>query len=134
MVKVVLADDEEYVRDLLRVIMDKLGFSIEAEVENGAELFQVMVENRPDILLLDINMPGLTGIEFLKKYASKLPKTCIILLTSSSLMSLIGEPCLVYANCFLRKNTPIEELVESIRHAWESYKNPKIVIGDKNGN
>lgn len=123
MVKVVLADDEEYVKCFLRIVMDSLSFEVVAEVERGDELPEVMEQTQPDMLLLDINMPNLTGIEFLKKYAAKFPQTCIIVLTSISLMDLIGEDSLSGASCFLRKGTPVEEMTKAIDQAWVEFKN-----------
>lgn len=123
MVKVVLADDEEYVRSFLKTVMKHLSFDVVAEVEQGDELPSVMEKTQPDLLLLDINMPNLTGIEFLKQYASRFPKTCIIILTSASLMTLIGEESMASAACFLRKGTPLGEMINAIEQAWTEFKN-----------
>jgi DNA-binding NarL/FixJ family response regulator len=122
MVRVVLADDEEFVRHFLKSVMQSLSFQVVAEVDKGDEVISVMEETQPDILFLDINMPNLTGIEFLKKYASRFPNTCIIMLTSASLMTLIGEPSLSDVECFLRKDTPVEEMIESIKQTWINFK------------
>lgn len=123
MVRVVLADDEEYVKCLLRIVMDSLSFEVVAEIERGDELPEIMAQTQPDILLLDINMPNLTGIEFLKRYASKFPQTCIIVLTSMSLMDLIGEDSLSGASCFIRKKTPVEDMIKTINQTWMEFKN-----------
>lgn len=126
MVKVVLADDEVFVRNCLKIVIDSLSFEVIAEVEKGDELPAVMKKTQPDILLLDINMPNLTGIEFLQKYASQFPKTCIIILTSVSIMTLMGEASVSGAKCFLRKDTPIEEMTEAIEQTWTMFKKENI--------
>lgn len=122
MVKVVLADDEEFVRYLLNSVMESLFFEVVAEVEKGDELLDVMVEHQPDILLLDINMPNITGIEFLKEHASKFPNTCIIVLTSSASSMLLVDAIAMGASCFLRKDTPLEKMVETIKNTWSEFK------------
>ena len=122
MTSVILADDEEFVRYFLRSVMESLSFNVIAEVEKGDELLAVMEENKPDILLLDINMPNLTGMEFLEQYASKFPETCIIILTSASSAQLITEASSEGAKCFLRKDTPIEKMVEAIEETWIEFK------------
>lgn len=122
MPKVIIADDEEYVRSFLNSLLTTLDFDIAAEVEDGGKLLDAMNQHQPDILMLDINMPNLTGIEFLKLYASKFPKTCIIILTSAALTTLIGEDSLALAQCFLRKDTPVEEIINSIKNAWEEFR------------
>lgn len=122
MVRVVLADDEEFVRYFLRTVMNSLHFNIVAEVEKGDEVYSVMKHTHPDILFLDINMPNLTGLDFLKKYSAEFPKTCIIILTSASSFQLVEEASAEGVNCFIRKDTPIEQMVTTIEKAWLSFK------------
>jgi len=122
MVKVVLADDEEFVRYFLKSVMQSLSFQIVAEVEKGDEVYAVVKKARPDILLLDINMPNLTGIEFLKKYSKEFPKMCIIILTSANSFNLFEETAQEGASCFIRKDTPIEQMVSKIEKTWSAFK------------
>lgn len=122
MVRAVLADDEEFVRYFLKSVVESLSYEVVGEVDKGDALLEVMKKTNPDILFLDINMPNLTGTEFLEKYASQFPKTCIIILTSASLMKLMGESSLTGANCFLRKDTPLEEMIEAIEKTWLDFK------------
>lgn len=122
MVKVVLADDEEFVRYFLRNVMNSLSFKVIAEVERGDEVYSVVKKTGPDILFLDINMPNLTGLEFLKKYSREFPKTCIIILTSASSFKLVEEAANDGAHCFIRKDMPIEQMVLSIEKTWAIFK------------
>lgn len=122
MAKVLIADDEEYVRFFLRTILEPLSFDIVGEVENGNDLLSTMESTLPDILLLDINMPNLTGVEFLQKYGHKFHKTCVIILTSVSLMSLVGEKSISGVQCFLSKNTPVKDMISAIEQTWEEFK------------
>lgn len=122
MARVVLADDEEFVRYFLRTVMKSLSFDVVAEVEKGDELFSVVKNTRPDILLLDVNMPNLTGLEFLKKYSQEFPKTCIIILTSASTFQVAEEASTEGASGFIRKDTPIEQMVLAIEKTWTEFK------------
>lgn len=122
MVRVVLADDEEFVRYFLKSVMASLSFKVVAEVENGNKLFSVMKKTHPDILFLDINMPNITGIEFLREHASKFPKTCVIILTSATSFKLMEEASTDGASCFLRKDMPIEKMVLAIEKTWTTFK------------
>lgn len=122
MVKVIIADDEEFVRHFLRTVITSLSFKVVAEVEKGDEVFSVMKNTNPDILLLDINMPNLTGMEFLKEYAKEFPKTCIIILTSASSFKIVEEASKEGANCFIRKDMPIENMVLLIDKTWSAFK------------
>lgn len=122
MVKVIIADDEEFVRHFLRTVITSLSFKVVAEVEKGDEVFSVMKNTNPDILLLDINMPNLTGMEFLQEYAKEFPKTCIIILTSASSFKIVEEASKEGANCFIRKDMPIENMVLLINKTWLAFK------------
>lgn len=122
MTRVVIADDEEFVRYFLRTVMDSLSYDVVAEVEKGDELVSVMEEQYPDLLLLDINMPNLTGLEFLKDYAFNFPQTCIIILTSATSAALVNEASAKGAKCFLRKDTPIEKMVAAIKQTWTDFE------------
>jgi len=122
MPSVVIADDEEFVRYFLNSVMDSIFFKVVAEVEKGDELLDVMNQTQPDILLLDVNMPNLTGIEFLKEHAQKFPKTCVIILTSAASETLVAEAAESGARCFLRKDTPIEKMVLAIQQTWTRFR------------
>lgn len=122
MVRVVLADDEEFVRLFLRSVMASLSFKVVAEVGKGNEVFYVMKETNPDILFLDINMPNLTGIEFLKRHSKEFPKTCIIILTSSTSFKLIEEAIAEGISCFMRKDLPIDQMIPAIKKTWSNFK------------
>lgn len=121
MPKVVIADDEEFVRYFLKNVMDSLSYKVVAQIEKGNELLTVMKNTNPDILLLDINMPNLTGLEFLKYYAKNFPRTCIIILTSSSSFQIAEEASETGANCFLRKDTPVEQMMTAIQKTWTEF-------------
>lgn len=121
MPKVIIADDEDFIRDFIRTILESIDFEIVAEVGRGDKLPDIMTEQQPDILFLDIDMPGLSGTEFLQKYAHDYPQTCIIILTSQSLLSLMNEASLVGAKCFLRKDTSVDEMVKAIKATWAQF-------------
>lgn len=122
MPRVVIADDEEYIRIFLTTMLSTIKYDVVAEVETGGKLFDTMLEHRPDILFLDINMPELTGIEYLEAFSKSFPKTCTIILTSAALSDLIGEPALKEARCFLRKDTPVDEMIKIIDRTWNDFK------------
>lgn len=122
MARIVIADDEEFVRYFLKTTLNTRHFEVVAEVESGDQLLTVLNQRQPDILLLDINMPKLTGAEFLKEHAAKFPFTCIIILTATPLVDLINDCSLSGVHCFLRKDTPIEEMIEKIDQTWETFK------------
>lgn len=125
MVKVVLADDEEFVRLFLKTVMGMLSFSVVAEVEKGDEVYETVARTKPDVLLLDINMPNLTGLEFLKRYSREFPHTCIIILTSANSFQVVEEASTKGASGFIRKDTPVEQMMLAIEKTWLEFKKEK---------
>lgn len=122
MARVIIADDEEFVRYYLRSTLEDFHFQVQAEANSGTELLKLMKESPPDILLLDINMPDVDGIEFLKNYAEQFPFTCIIMLTSVTNEKLIEECEKLGARNFLRKDLEITELIDNIETTWDEFK------------
>lgn len=125
MPKVIIADDEEFIRSYLRTFLDAIDYEVVDEVDAGDKLIGSVQKYQPDILLLDINMPNLTGIEFLEQYSHMFPKICVIILTSMPLSTLMGEPSLARANCFLNKRTPVSQISDAIQKTWKDFKEEK---------
>lgn len=125
MVKVVLADDEEFVRLFLKNVMSTLSFNVIAEVEKGDEVYSIVKNTNPDILLLDINMPNLTGIEFLKRYSREFSHVCIIILTSANTFQAVEDTSEKGLSGFIRKDTPVEQMMLAIEKTWSKFKEEK---------
>ncbi len=116
---VVLADDEPHIRMMMRVVLARAGFQILAEASNGREAVERCRETRPDIALLDINMPVLNGDEALRKIVSDNPDIVVIMLTSVS-DSLTVSRCIEQgAANYLRKDTPVQEIASRVLQTWK---------------
>lgn len=120
--RVLLADDESHIRSLMKAVIKTLGYDVIAEAVNGSEAVDLCVKEKPDLLLMDINMPVKTGIEALKEIVSLCPKTCVIMLSSVSDMESVQEAIEAGATHFIRKDTPIAEMKTIITEAWDDYK------------
>jgi DNA-binding response OmpR family regulator len=83
--KVLIADDEVGTRESLRYILDALNYSID-QAEDGAKAKILMKNNKYDFVFLDINMPGLSGVELIKLIRETWPDTIIIVVTGYSCM------------------------------------------------
>ncbi len=116
---VVLADDETHIRMMMRVVLARAGFQILAEASNGREAVERCRESKPDIVLLDINMPVLNGDEALQKIVSDNPGIVAIMLTSVS-DSLTVSSCIEHgAANYLRKDTPVQEIAARVLQTWK---------------
>ncbi len=81
--KVVIADDEPLARERLRALLaEQPGVEVVAEAENGVEALQACAEHRPDVVLLDIAMPGIDGLEAARHLAAFEPRPAVVFCTA----------------------------------------------------
>ncbi len=120
--RVLLADDETHLRMLMKTVMTSMNCEIVGEAKNGAEAVELYKKEKPDILLLDINMPVKTGEEALKEIIEEFPDAFVIMLTSLADMESV-ENCLnLGASNYIRKDTPLDEIKKIIKETWALVK------------
>lgn len=83
MIKLIIADDEKWVRSAIKALIpfEKLSLTLSCEASNGIEALELCRKHEPDILLTDIMMPGLTGLELIKEAHNLLPKLRIVIIS-----------------------------------------------------
>jgi DNA-binding NarL/FixJ family response regulator len=117
-VKVVIADDQALVRGGFRLILTSAGIEVAAEAADGAEAVAATAKHRPDVVLMDIRMPVMDGIEATKRILSAVPAgadTRIIILTTFDLDEYVYSALAVGASGFLLKDVTPEHLVAAVR-------------------
>lgn len=108
--RVLLADDEMHIRMMLKTVINSIDCEVVAEASNGKEAVTLFKEKRPDLVLLDINMPLQTGEEALKEIIEEFPSALVIMLTSVTDMESV-ERCIDAGACnYIRKDTPLVEM------------------------
>src|SRR5262245_5658177 len=83
-IRVVVSDDHPVVRQGLRSFLEAQGFDVVGEAGDGAEAVRLVTETRPDVLLTDLVMPGVDGIEAIRRLRASGPPVGILVLTSFS--------------------------------------------------
>jgi two-component system chemotaxis response regulator CheY len=78
MIRLIVADDAPFIREIVRFVAEKGGFEIVGEAQDGQEAVDLAMTLRPDVILMDIIMPNKSGIEATKEILEKLPDTRII--------------------------------------------------------
>jgi DNA-binding NarL/FixJ family response regulator len=78
---ILLADDHEIVRDGLRALLEREGFTVVGEASDGREAVKLAQDQQPDVAVLDLSMPSLNGVDAAKEIARVSPKTKAVLLT-----------------------------------------------------
>ena len=119
MIKLIIADDHQLFIDGIKALLkSEKEISITGEALNGIDVISRIEENLPDIVLLDINMPGMDGLETTRELKKRFPQVKIIILTMHNqhefISGLVSEGALGY----ILKNTGREELVQAIKTVY----------------
>lgn len=119
-IKILLVDDHAVVRSgLSKFLMVNKDFRLVGEASNGAEAVQMASLHQPDIVLMDLMMPGTDGITATREIHRKYPKVKVIALTSFAEQNMVQGALQAGAIGYLQKNVTAKELGQAIRSAHE---------------
>jgi two-component system response regulator DesR len=115
-IRLLLADDQVLVRDALAALLDlEQDLEVVARVGRGDEVLPACLEHRPDVALLDIDMPGADGIEAAAAVRGSCPGTRVLMVTTFGRPGYLRRALDAGASGFVVKDTPATELVEAVR-------------------
>ncbi len=123
--KLLLVDDEEGIRNVLRISLSDLGYTVFTAVD-GKEALNIFKEEQPNIVLTDIKMPGIDGVELLRRIKHENPETEVIMITGHGDMDLAVQSLKNDATDFITKPINDDILEISVRKAKE-----KILVREK---
>jgi DNA-binding NarL/FixJ family response regulator len=112
--RVVVADDQAMVRQGLRLILELHGIEVVAEAGDGAEAVAAAAEHRPDVVLMDLRMPGTDGVEATRQIVAQGTAT-VLALTTFDLDQHVADALRAGAAGFLLKDVTADGLVEAVR-------------------
>ena len=134
--KILLADDHTILREGLRSLIDGLpDMEVIGEASNGREAVQVAVQKRPDVVVMDVNMPDLNGIEATRQLLKELPDVKVIGLSMYSDKRFVAGMLSAGASGYMLKSNAFDELSSALKTVISGgvYLNPKVaavVAGD----
>lgn len=120
-----VVDDDDHVRTFLVVLVRKLVSGTVFEARNGLEAVEVYAAERPDIVLLDVNMPLMDGLEALGRIRQINPDAVVIMITSLAMRRVVEDALAAGAQNFIRKDTPKAEMVAIIKETISLYLVPE---------
>lgn len=116
MIQVLIADDQAMVRSGLRLILEtENDIEVVAEAENGEEAVRLSRRERPDVVLMDVRMPVMDGLEATRQITSQVEETRVIVLTTFDLDEYVYGALRAGASGFLLKDAEADQLVDAIR-------------------
>jgi DNA-binding NarL/FixJ family response regulator len=138
--RVLLVDDHGIVRMGLRKLLEKQGFAVVADADDGRAAIESAREISPDVVIMDIVMPGLNGIDATRQIAALQPPPKVVMLTGYLDRKIAATAIAAGASALVPKTSAFEELAEAIQTVMEGkvYISPRlpgdIVLPDSNGN
>ena len=128
-IRVLLADDHDLFRAGLRVLLQDLGgFEVVAEAGDGREALRLIDEHRPDVVLMDLMMPGLNGLEATARVAREFPGVRVLVLSMNAAEEFVLPAIRAGAGGYVLKNARPSELEQAIRAVacGETYLTPAV--------
>ena len=116
-VRVLLVDDHDLFRTGLRNLLEGQGIHIVGEAAGGSEALRIVRETAPDVVVMDLNMPGMNGVEATRHMSRDAPLTRVIVLTISDQEQDVMDAILAGACGYLLKDASIQDLIKGIESA-----------------
>jgi len=118
-IRILLADDHAVVRAGLRALLtNESDFELVGEAEDGYQVLQMAARLRPNLVLMDVSMPGQGGIDALRQLKEMLPETQVLVLTVHEDDSLMRRTIRAGASGYVVKRAAESELIHAIRAVW----------------
>ena len=119
-IRILLADDHTIMRNGLRLLLERQpGFQVIGEAADGRETVEMTDALRPDVVILDIAMPNLNGLEAARQIASKLPSIAVVILSMHSDESYVLRALKAGARAYLLKDSAESDLIAAIKAVTE---------------
>ncbi len=128
MTRVLLADDHRMLRDSLRRSLEEHGFDVVGEAADGAEAVRLAQSLTPDVVLMDVSMPNLDGVEATRQIARVMPASQVVMLTMHADGDVMARAIQAGAVGYLVKDCSIEDVVSAVHLAasGESVLSPEL--------
>jgi two-component system response regulator NreC len=128
-IKVLIADDHTILRQGIKALLDnQAGIEVIGEAKDGREALTLIEHLLPDVILMDIAMPGLNGLEATRRIKKKFPKIKVLVLTMYTNEEYVFQILKAGANGYLVKETAFQDLISAIQAVYrdEAFMSPSI--------
>ena len=112
---ILICDDAAFMRMMIKDILTKNGYNVVGEAENGAKAIEKYNETKPDLVLMDITMPEMDGIQALKKIKESDPKAMVIMCSAMGQQAMVIESIQSGAMDFIVKPFQADRVLEAVK-------------------
>jgi DNA-binding NarL/FixJ family response regulator len=126
--RVVLVDDHPVYREGLAKLLKECDVDVVAQAGNGEDALAIVEETAPDVVVMDLNMPGMSGVDVTRRLIERTPSSRVLIVSVSAQEEDVTEAILAGASGYVLKDGPVEEVVAGIQAAaaGESLISPRI--------
>ncbi len=112
---ILICDDAAFMRMMIKDILSKNGYNVAGEAENGAKAVEKYNELKPDLVLMDITMPEMDGIQALKKIKETDPSALVIMCSAMGQQAMVIESIQAGAKDFIVKPFQADRVIEAVK-------------------
>ena len=112
---ILICDDAAFMRMMIKDILTKNGYTVAGEAENGAKAVEKYAELKPDLVLMDITMPEMDGIQALKKIKEKDPSATVVMCSAMGQQAMVIEAIQSGAKDFIVKPFQADRVIEAVK-------------------
>ena len=112
---ILISDDAAFMRMMIKDILTKNGYKVVGEAENGAKAVEKYAELKPDLVLMDITMPEMDGIQALKKIKESDPSALVIMCSAMGQQAMVIESIQAGAKDFIVKPFQADRVIEAVK-------------------
>ena len=112
---ILISDDAAFMRMMIKDILTKNGYNVIGEAENGAKAVEKYAELKPDLVLMDITMPEMDGIQALKKIKENDPSALVIMCSAMGQQAMVIESIQAGAKDFIVKPFQADRVIEAVK-------------------
>ena len=115
--RAVIADGDRFYRDGLALLLRESGIDVVGEVSTGEAALEAVQQRAPDVVIMDFEVPGLSGLEAIRRIGEQAPETGLLILSDVAQEAAVTDAIRARGGAYLLKDRPVGEILSAVRAA-----------------
>ena len=115
--RTVIADGDRFYRDGLALLLRESGIDVVGEVSTGEAALEAVQQRAPDVVIMDFEVPGLSGLEAIRRIGEQAPETGLLILSDVAQKAAVRDAISARGGAYLLKDRPVGEILAAVRAA-----------------